>query len=98
MPEDRPISITSSHRIRPDEVARHTFGTVRKGYDATEVQRFLEDVARDYAALVASEAELRQQLRDAEHRAANPVLDERTLAGALGQETSRILSSAHDAA
>ena len=35
---------------------------------------------------------------DAERRAANPVLDEATLTAALGQETARVLRSAHDAA
>ena len=45
-----------------------------------------------------AEQELRRALAEAEHRAANPVLDEATLTAALGQETARVLRSAHEAA
>ncbi len=37
-------------------------------------------------------------VEEAERHAANPVLDEATLTAALGQETARVLRSAHDAA
>ena len=49
---------------------------------------------------VAAEREeaLRLLAAEAEHRAANPVLDEATLTASLGQETARVLRSAHDAA
>jgi len=98
MPEDRRLTISSSSRLHPDEVARHTFGTARRGFDPAEVRVFLEQIAHEMQATADREQELRDAVEDAEHRAAHPVLDEATLTAALGQETARVLRSAHDAA
>src|SRR5579885_3529971 len=98
MPEDRRLSIASTARVSPDEVARRTFATARRGFDATEVRAYLEAVARELQAARERERELIDALEAAERRAANPVLDEATLTAALGQETARVLRSAHDAA
>ncbi len=98
MPEDRRLSISSSSSLSPDEVARHTFGTVRRGFDPGEVRAFLDFVADALRVAAEREIELRHEVADAEHRAANPVLDEGTLASALGQETARVLQTAHNAA
>jgi DivIVA domain-containing protein len=97
MPDDRRLTIASTGRLTPDEVARRTFGTSRRGFDPAEVRAFLETVARDLHATAEREEEMRTALADAEHRAANPVLDEATLTASLGQETARILRTAHDA-
>ncbi|HVA04195.1 MAG TPA: DivIVA domain-containing protein [Acidimicrobiales bacterium] len=97
MPEER-LSISSSARVHPDEVARHTFGTQRRGFDPGEVRTFLEHVARELVASADREQDLRRALSEAENRAANPVLDESTLTAALGLETARVLRSAHEAA
>jgi DivIVA domain-containing protein len=97
MPEER-LSISSSARVHPDEVARHTFGTTRRGFDPAEVRSFLEHVARELMASADREQELRRALTEAESLAANPVLDESTLTAALGTETARVLRSAHEAA
>ncbi len=97
MPDERRLSISSLSRMSADEVGRHTFGTVRRGFDPAEVRAFLEDVAGELRAAAERERELQDAVRDAEHRAANPVLDEATLSSALGQETARVLRSAHDA-
>ena len=96
MPEDR-LTISSSTRLHPDEVARHTFATTRRGFDPSEVRSYLEAVAREMVAAIDREHELRRAVAEAERRAANPVLDEATLTSALGQETARVLKSAHDA-
>ncbi len=98
MAEDRPIAISSSGRLGPDEVARHTFGTARRGFDPAEVRAFLEEVARELSAGHDREQQLRKDAADADERAANPVLDEETLTTALGQETARVLRAAHEAA
>ncbi len=98
MAEDRPIAISSSGRLGPDEVARHTFGTARRGFDPAEVRAFLEDVARELSAGLDREQLLRKDAADADERAAHPVLDEETLTTALGQETARVLHAAHEAA
>ncbi len=96
MPEER-LTISSSARVHPDEVARHTFGTTRRGFDPAEVRSFLEHVARELVAAADREQELRRALAEAERQAANPVLDEATLTAALGLETARVLRSAHEA-
>ncbi len=98
MAEDRPIAISSSGRLGPDEVSRHTFGTARRGFDPAEVRAFLEEVARELAAGQEREQQLRKDAAAADERAANPVLDEDTLTTALGQETARVLRAAHEAA
>jgi DivIVA domain-containing protein len=97
MPDER-LTISSSARVHPDEVARHTFGTTRRGFDPAEVRSFLEHVARELVASADREQELRRALSEAETRAANPILDETTLTAALGLETARVLRSAHEAA
>ncbi|HXW35772.1 MAG TPA: DivIVA domain-containing protein [Acidimicrobiales bacterium] len=98
MPEDRPLTILSTSRMTPEEVARRTFTTTRRGFDPAAVRSFLDGVARELGAALEREDELRTALADAEHRAANPVLDEATLTASLGQETARVLRSAHEAA
>jgi DivIVA domain-containing protein len=98
MPEERRLTISTTSRLHPDEVARHTFGTTRRGFDPAEVRAFLEQLAQEMATTADREEELRRAVDAAEHLAANPVLDEATLTAALGQETARVLRSAHDAA
>ena len=98
MPEERLVSITSSLHLAPDDVARHTFGSVRRGFDPNEVRAYLESVALGLRTVAEREEELLKALADAEHRAANPVLDEPTLTAALGSETARVLHSAHEVA
>lgn len=98
MPEERLRSIGSPSRLVPDDVARHTFGSVRRGFDPSEVRAYLESVAVGLRAMAEREEELIREIADAEHRAANPVLDEGALATALGAETARVLRSAQEAA
>lgn len=92
------MSITSSSHLAPDDVARHTFGSVRRGFDPNEVRAYLESIAAGLRNVAEREHQLLQALSDAEHRAANPVLDEATLTAALGNETARVLHSAHEVA
>jgi DivIVA domain-containing protein len=98
MPEERLLSITSSSHLAPDDVARHTFGSVRRGFDPDEVRSYLESLAAALRGVGDRERQLLEELADAEHRAANPVLDEHTLTTALGTETARVLHSAHEVA
>jgi DivIVA domain-containing protein len=92
------MTISPSSRVSSDEVSRRTFTTARKGFAPTEVRAFLDLVARELEAAALREHELRDALAAAERRAANPVLDEATLTTALGQETAKVLRSAHDVA
>lgn len=98
MPEDRRLTISTSSRTSPDEVARRTFATARRGFDPAEVRAYLEMVAREMLAAAEREEQWRDAVEAAERRAANPVLDENTLTAALGQETARVLRTVHDAA
>ncbi len=95
MDERRNISTT---RHSSQEIARTNFGTVRKGYDPSEVRSYLEGVAREMHLFETRVQELQQQLAEAQRRAANPVLDEATLAAALGAQSAAILRSAHEEA
>jgi DivIVA domain-containing protein len=92
------MAITSSPLLAPDDVARHTFTTVRRGFDPKEVRSYLESLAHGLTSLAEREHELLEDLAATERRAQNPVLDEATLVAALGQQTARVLHSAHEVA
>lgn len=92
------MSISSSSHLAPDDVARHSFSSVRRGFDPNEVRAYLESIAAGLRGIAEHERELLLELADAEHRAAHPVLDEPTLTAALGTETARVLHSAHEVA
>ena len=92
------MTITSSPHLAPDDVARHTFASVRRGFDTDEVRDYLESISIALRGVADRERQLLQELAEAEHRAANPVLDEPTLTAALGLETARVLHSAHEVA
>jgi cell division septum initiation protein DivIVA len=99
MPEDpQVVSISSTSPVSPDEIARQSFPAVRKGVDGEAVRAYLAKVAAELRAVLEREAVLRERLGEAERRAAEPVLDEATLTKAIGMETARILSTAHEAA
>ena len=92
------VSISSSSPVSPDEIARKSFPAVRKGIDGEAVRAYLAKVATELRGALEREAILRERLAEAERRAADPVLDEATLTKAIGLETARILSTAHEAA
>jgi DivIVA domain-containing protein len=98
MPEERRMTISSSPHLAPDDVARHTFASVRRGFDPAEVRDYLESIANGLRAGAEREQELLAALADAEERAANPVIDDTMLTVAVGKETARVLQSGHDAA
>ena len=91
--------IHSSNRLTSADLARVSFNVVRKGgYDPNEVRMHLEAAAREMAHLESRVRELHEQVAEARRQAANPVLDEATLAGALGAQSAAILRSAHEEA
>jgi cell division septum initiation protein DivIVA len=94
--ESRPTSIVSE--LAPEEVAARSFVTVRRGFEPDAVRRFLQEVAQQIGNARVRERELRGALAAAEAKAASPELDEATLTAALGQETTKVLRAAHDAA
>ena len=91
--------ILSTTRPSSTEVVRANFTTLRKGgLDPQEVRHHLEAVAREMAQLESRLRDLQGQLAEALQRAANPVIDEATLASALGAQSAAILRSAHEEA
>src|SRR5436305_3213664 len=97
MADDR-IVISSEPGATPDEVARRSFPVVFRGYDQDQVRRFLKKVSDEMVAAREREQQLRQALEEARSTLAHPELDEATLTAALGEETTRILRSAREAA
>ena len=89
----------STTRQSSVEIARSNFNTVRKGgFDPQEVRSHLESVAREVGHMENRIRDLQDQLSEALRRAANPTLDEATLAAALGAQSAAILRSAHEEA
>src|SRR5690348_16317479 len=97
MPDDR-IVISSEPGVTPDEISRRSFPVVFRGYDLDQVRRFLQKVGEELAAARGREQELSRALEEARSNLAHPELDEATLTAALGEETTRILLSAREAA
>ena len=91
------MTSTPPPHLNPDDVARHTFASARRGFDPAEVRDFLESLAAGMQAKAEREKELISALADAEERAANPIIDDAMLTNAVGKETARVLQSAHDA-
>lgn len=91
--------ILSTTRQSSSEIVRSNFSTIRKGgLDPQEVRLHLEAVAREMGHLEHKVRELQEQLAEALRRAANPTIDEATLASALGTQSAAILRSAHEEA
>src|SRR4051794_35622220 len=98
MAEDSRFVVTSEPTVSPDEVARQGFATTFRGFDPGEVRAFLQRVSAELTVARERERDLRRRLDDAERHPPLPPLDEATLTAALGEETARVLRSAHEAA
>jgi DivIVA domain-containing protein len=98
MAAGRPTIISTDALVSSDEVRHKGFATAFRGFDTNEVRTFLARVADELRATHDRHMALERLLTEAERRAENPVLDEATLLGALGEETARIVRSAHEAA
>jgi len=99
MTDERRRAITSTPRLGTDEVANRTFSSSFRGVAEAEVKAFLRRVADEIADGRRREAELEAALEQAEEAARTPRgLNEEELLDALGEETSRLLHTARDAA
>jgi DivIVA domain-containing protein len=99
MADEPRIVISSEATISSEEIARRTFATAFRGFDAPEVRSFLKRVAEAYAGLQEDIANLRRRIDELQRREKEPVeLDEDALTAALGAETARVLKSAREAA
>ena len=85
--------------VDADAVARKTFSSSFRGYDTDEVRAFLLELAEEIRAINEHASWLQVQLADAEERATSHVeLDEDRLTALLGEETTRVLGTAREAA
>lgn len=97
--ERRQRAITSTPKLSPDEVANRTFSSSFRGVAEAEVKAFLRRVADELTEARRRHAELEAALEQAEETARTPrALTEDELLDALGEETSRLLHTARDAA
>ncbi len=80
-----------------DDVARANFQIVRRGFDPVEVQGFARSVSAEIIRLQAHVDELSKALRASEAKASERIT-EAMAAGYLGEETSRMLHAAREAA
>src|SRR5438309_2520952 len=99
MADDRDrIVISSGLGLTPEEVVDRSFSTSFRGFDQGDVRRFLQRVADELRAAAERQREMHRQLEDARERAAHPDLDEGEMTAVLGEQTTRILHSAREAA
>ncbi len=85
--------------LDPHDIARHSFEVARRGYEQQEVRGYLHEVSALVERLLRSEKELRERAERAEARlgaAESP--DEAAMLEVLGEETTRVLTSAREAA
>jgi DivIVA domain-containing protein len=82
--------------LTPSSIASASFTNVRRGFDPDEVRSYLRQVAAELARALESEASLRREVEEL-HRDTSE-LDEATVAGLLGEETARVLTTAREAA
>src|SRR6476646_6538585 len=96
---ERPRETSEPPHIDADAVARKTFSSSFRGYDTDEVRAFLLALAEEVRAVNEHTSWLQVQLAAAEERAtAHVELDEERLTALLGEETTRVLGSAREAA
>lgn len=84
--------------LTSEAIEHITFRVALRGYDTAQVREYLKSVADHVRTLQGQTDMLTMQLREAEARADHPVIGPDQLTSALGEETARILKSAHEAA
>ncbi len=94
------MSFSRPDPASPAEVADASFGTGRRGFDQGEVRDFLRMVAAELGRLQERERFLERELRTAQ---TNPDLnavdlDDAALTRLLGEETTRVLTTARESA
>ncbi len=94
------ISFSRPDPSSPAAVGAAAFSVGRRGFDQNEVKEFLRMVAAELARLQEREKFLERELRSAQTRAISEpgALTEEMVTELLGEETSRIISAAREAA
>jgi len=97
--ERHQLTISSTPRLTPDEVAGRVFSSSFRGISESEVRAFLGRVAEELAAARGRERELAAAINALEEQLRSPQpLDEQRMLDVLGEETTRLLRSAREAA
>ena len=85
--------------LQPDDIARREFEVTRRGYDQQAVRGFLHELSSQLARAATVESDLRERLAAAERKLATAEHpDEAAMLELLGEETTRVLTSAREAA
>ena len=84
--------------VTAEDAEHRGFATSFRGFDPAEVRAYLRRVSETMRSLQDEVRRLETRRAKPSAAAEHPVLDEATLAAALGEETARILRSAHEAA
>jgi len=92
------LPLSARPSFLPDEISRREFATVFRGYDASEVRTFLNQLSEQAAEASDRLAEVSRSLAETEERVRNPELDEEMATKLLGDQTAQILRSAREAA
>lgn len=86
-------------RLTPEEIISRGFASAFRGVSETEVRNFLRRVADELAAARDHERSLAERVTDLEQQLRTPPpLSEQQLLEGLGEETTRVLRSAQEAA
>jgi len=80
-----------------DEVARANFSIVRRGFDREEVQAFAMTMSAELGRMQSEARRLAKALRESQDKASERIT-EATVAGFLGDETSKMMEVAREAA
>lgn len=94
------MSFTRPDPSSPAAVADASFGTVRRGFDQSEVRDFLRMVAAELGRLQERERFLERELRasQSDPDLSSVQLDDEALTRLLGEETARVLTTARESA
>jgi len=91
-----PVSPGSSGVV--EGIAQRVFPIARRGFAPAEVRAYLREIGSELAVLRNKVRALEQELEQARARPPSTALDVAELTTALGEETARVLSVAHEAA
>ncbi len=96
--ERRQVTISSTPRLAPEEIAGRAFSASFRGVSESEVRAFLRRVAEELAAARERERELTAAVDALEEQLRSPQpIDDQRMLEVLGEETTRLLRTAREA-
>lgn len=98
MSEQIPVQPGGIATPDPDEVASRSFPTARRGFEPDAVRRFLAELAERLRTSRRAEQSLIAELAATRSGSKPSELSDAALSNAVGAETARVLTAAHEAA